>query len=219
MKNRVMISLASLGILVLLTGGCGGKPLATSSPVAADLVSTAEPGDDSGRFLYDSHGECAEIQPDGKYCEMHGGHINHEGVWIQPTQLSREEGLAGVTVAVVPAKESVMDQPGNGPDLSGMKGRVIPLAITLDTHTGDISDLDLNGRVFLVDATGTEIPGIARQIYESAHHPVFVIVFPKLDSKGESLEDPAYQPVSVVVRGVGAVPERMLQVRLEPVRP
>jgi hypothetical protein len=95
-----------------------------------------------------------------------------------------------------------------------MVGNVIPFAITLDTHVGDISELDLNGRVFLVDASGTEIPGMARQTYDSAHHPIFVVAFPKLDSYGKPLDDPAQQPLSVVVRSVGMTPERLLKIRL-----
>lgn len=224
MRNRFKMAVMAISIMSLLIVSACSKPQGTAGDPALSHGEhefekihhqmSDETGQAVEHLLYDSHAECAELQPSGEYCEMHGGHSNHGGVWIEPTQLSREDGLTGIIVSIIRAGDSSLYQPGNGPDLSGLVGNVLPFAITLDTHAGDISKLDLNGRVFLVDAAGTEIPGMARQIYDSAHHPVFVVAFPKLDSYGKPLDDPAQQPLSVVVRGVGVTPERFLKIRL-----
>lgn len=127
-------------------------------------------------------------------------------------QISREEGGdAAITVTVTRAEDAILDQPGHGPDLAAMKGRVLPFAIALDTHAGDISKLDLNGRVFLRDSSGMEIPGMARQISADSHHTAFAVAFPKLDSQGRPLDDPAQKRITLLVRGVGAANERILE--------
>lgn len=224
MSNRFNLAVVAISMTsLLMLSGCGQSPSAGGEPIVSDGAQlpekihhqiSDETGDAIEHLIYDSHAECAELQPSGEYCEMHGGHSNHGGVWIEPTQLSREDGLTGIIVSIIRAGDSALYQPGTGPDLSGLVGNVLPFALTLDTHAGDISALDLNGRVFLVDSSGTEIPGMVRRTYDSAHHPVFVVAFPKQDSYGKPLDAPAVQPLSIVVRDVGVTPERLLKIRL-----
>ncbi|HYF92973.1 MAG TPA: hypothetical protein VD969_12100 [Symbiobacteriaceae bacterium] len=126
--------------------------------------------------------------------------------------ISRESGgNSAITVTVRPTGDQVLDQPGTGPDLSGLKGRVLPFAITLDTHAGNIAKLDLNGRVFLRDAAGTELPAMVRQLSSSAHHTTHVAAFPKLDSRGKPLGDPSQGRLQIVIREVGQMQERVLE--------
>lgn len=127
-------------------------------------------------------------------------------------QVSREAGGdEAITVTATRGGEPLLAQPGIGPDLSGMAGKVLPFAIALDTHAGDLSDLDLNGRVFLRDSTGVEIPGIVKQTSRSAHHTSYVAAFPRLDSRGVPLDDAEQGSITLVVRGVGAERERILK--------
>lgn len=126
-------------------------------------------------------------------------------------QISREDGgQKGITVSAARTGDEVLSQPGVGPDLSTMKGRVLPFAVTLDTHEGDIGSLDLNGKLFLREGAGVEIPGIVRQLSTASHHTEYVVAFPKLDSRGKALDDPSQERLTLVVRGVGQSAERVL---------
>ncbi|HYG60885.1 MAG TPA: hypothetical protein VD902_22635 [Symbiobacteriaceae bacterium] len=126
--------------------------------------------------------------------------------------ISRESGgNAAITVTVRQAGDQLLDQPGIGPDLSGMKGRVLPFAIALDTHDGDISKLDLNGKVFLRDASGTELPAMVKQLSTSSHHTTYAAAFPSMDSSGKPLDDPAQGSLQILIRGVGQMQERVLE--------
>lgn len=140
--------------------------------------------------------------------------------WTGPTadtapgaaQVSREPGGdEAITVTATRGGETLLAQPGTGPDLSAMAGKVLPFAIALDTHDGDLADLDLNGRVFLRDSSGMEIPGIVKQTSRSAHHTSYVAAFPRLDSRGIPLDQPDRGSITLVVRGVGAEKERILK--------
>jgi|GEM_PF-3943382 len=126
--------------------------------------------------------------------------------------ISRESGGNGaITVTVRRTGDQVLDQPGNGPDLSGMKGRVLPFAITLDTHAGDIAKLDLNGKVFIRDASGTELPAAVRQLASSSHHTTYAAAFPLMDSRGKVLDDPSQGSLQIVIKEVGQTQKRVLE--------
>ena len=127
-------------------------------------------------------------------------------------QISREDGgQHAITVSAARTGDAALNQPGVGPDLSTMKGRVLPFAVTLDTHEGDIGSLDLNGKLFLREGAGVEIPGIVRQLSTASHHTEYVVAFPRLDSRGKALDDPSQERLTLVVRGVGQSTERVLQ--------
>lgn len=126
-------------------------------------------------------------------------------------QVSRDPSDMGVDVSVTRARDELLDQPGIGRDLAALKGQVLPFAIAVDTHMGDISHLDLNGKVFLKDSAGIEIPGMVKQLSIDEHHTSYVAVFPKQDSYGKSLDGPGQQNLVMVVKEVGGVPQRVLQ--------
>lgn len=135
-------------------------------------------------------------------------------------QVSREPGgSAAITISVTRSSEGVLEQPGLGPDLAAMRGHVLPFAIAVDTHGGDVTGLDLNGRVFIRDATGLEIPGIVRQLSAEDHHTTYVAVFPRLDNLGRPLDGPTQGELRMIIRGVGSLPERVLTWHLQPLVP
>lgn len=130
--------------------------------------------------------------------------------------VSREVGgNTAVSVTVRRVGDELLLQPGIGPDLSGFRGKVLTFAFALDTHDGDIANVDLNGKIFIRDSAGVEIPGMARQLSTSTHHTTYAAAFPKLDSRGTPLDAPENKKLTIIIKDVGALKERVLEWNLQ----
>jgi hypothetical protein len=89
MKYRFRMTVIAISIMGLLILSACSKPQGTAGDPATSHGEHAfekihhqmsdETGEALEHLLYDSHPECAELQPSGEYCEMHGGDSNHGG--------------------------------------------------------------------------------------------------------------------------------------------
>jgi YVTN family beta-propeller protein len=65
----------------------------------------------------------------------------------------------------------------------------IAFQISLTTHSGDLSSLELDKNTFLVDTNGTKIkPAEWTILSNDAHHPLYLVTFPKNKSMDITLE-------------------------------
>jgi hypothetical protein len=102
--------------------------------------------------------------------------------------LTQRDGRGAVTVAVTLA----------GPPEVGVPIRV---TIGLDTHAGSLDDVVFERAVAFRTPDGAEVaPTRVEGVKGSGHHRQAVVVFPPVTQRG---------PVSVVVRNVGGIGERI----------
>ncbi len=64
-----------------------------------------------------------------------------------------------------------------------------PFVFTVNTHSGDIRDWDLEGRLSVVDEKGTRYPAVVRQTLSSRHHTTWLSLVPRYDQQGGLLVD------------------------------
>lgn len=85
----------------------------------------------------------------------------------------------------------------------------LAVQVKLDTHAVDLEQYQLEKLAVLRDAQGREVEALA---IESAsgdgHHRQAVLTFPAIDADGKPLLSPETEGLTLVLRGVGGVPER-----------
>jgi Spy/CpxP family protein refolding chaperone len=118
-----------------------------------------------------------------------------------PQPLTREDTQGGVTVR---ATLLTPDKPR--PD------GTLAMQLTLDTHAVDLDPYALETLAVLRDSRGREVPALG---FESpsggGHHREGVLSFPGTDARGQPLLSPEATAVTLIVRGIGGVPERVFQ--------
>lgn len=89
----------------------------------------------------------------------------------------------GQTVNSIEVNISHIENEADINDFEANLNENIVVRLALTTHSGNISELDLESNIFLVDANGNRFKP-ENWLVESkdAHHPSYVAVFPKVDS-------------------------------------
>ena len=129
------------------------------------------------------------------------GHVQSTqgGAGTQP--LTQEDTQGGVTVS---ATLLTPDKPR--PD------GTLAVQVTLDTHAVDLDPYALEKLAVLRDGQGREVPALRLESPSgSGHHREGVLSFPAMDAGGKSLVSPEAKAVTLVVRGIGGIPERVFQ--------
>jgi hypothetical protein len=118
-----------------------------------------------------------------------------------PQPLTQEDPQRGITVS---ATLLTPDKPR--PDAT------LAVQVTLDTHTVDLDPYALEKLAVLRDGRGRELPALGLESPSgSGHHREAVLSFPATDASGQPLVSPEAKAVTLIVRGIGGIPERVFQ--------
>ncbi|HEU0020812.1 MAG TPA: hypothetical protein VFR55_03960 [Dehalococcoidia bacterium] len=118
----------------------------------------------------------------------------------------REDAGAGsVTFAATPAEPTYLADKGHPRDHWGF-------VVQLDTHSVDLTGLDLVDLTMLRDGQGREFKPVAWQgLSEDSHHRSGLLVFSSQDAGGPLLSNHNSRPLELVLRDVAGVKKRMLR--------
>jgi hypothetical protein len=118
-----------------------------------------------------------------------------------PQPLTQEDTQGGVTVS---ATLLTPDKPR--PD------GTLAVQVKLDTHAVDLDPYALEKLVVLRDGQGQEVPARGLEAPSgNGHHREGMLSFPATDASGKPLLSPEAKAVTLIVRGIGGIPERVLQ--------
>jgi Spy/CpxP family protein refolding chaperone len=137
---------------------------------------------------------------------MSGGGIGGETQSAQaaagtPQPLTQEDTQGGITVS---ATLLTPDKPR--PD------GTLAVQVKLDTHAVDLDAYVLEKLAVLRDGQGREVPALRLESPSgSGHHREGVLSFPATDAGGKPLVSPEAKAVTLIVRGIGGIPERVFQ--------
>jgi Spy/CpxP family protein refolding chaperone len=118
-----------------------------------------------------------------------------------PQPLTQENAQGGVTVSATLLT----------PDKPRPDGK-IAVQVQLDTHAVDLDPYPLEKLAVLRDGQGREVPTLGLESPSgSGHHREGVLSFPATDVGGKPLVSPEAKAVTLILRGIGGVPERVFQ--------
>ncbi len=121
-----------------------------------------------------------------------------------PQHLTQENTQGAVTVSATLLN----------PDKPRLDGTLAVL-VKLDTHSIDLDSYQLEKVAILRDAQGREIQALGLEsLSGSGHHREGVLTFPGTDTDGKPLLSPEAKTVTLILRGVGGVPERVFRWQL-----
>jgi Spy/CpxP family protein refolding chaperone len=121
-----------------------------------------------------------------------------------PQNLTQEDKRGAVTVTATLLT----------PDKPRTDGK-LAVQIKLDTHAVDLDPYQLERLSFLRDAQGREIQAVALESPSgSGHHREGVLTFPGTDAGGKPLLSPEAKSLSLILRGIGGVEERVFRWQL-----
>jgi Spy/CpxP family protein refolding chaperone len=137
---------------------------------------------------------------------MTGGGIGGQAQSAQggagtPQPPTQEDTQGGVTVS---ATLLTPDKPR--PD------GTVAVQVKLDTHTVDLDQYSLEKLAVLRDVQGRELPALGLESSSgSGHHREAVLSFPATDASGRPLLSSEAKAVTLILRGIGGIQERVLQ--------
>lgn len=136
----------------------------------------------------------------------------HAATGQTPAQATRTEVQGGITVKAVFATSAYFRANPTDP-LTGKVDpeRSIVFAITLDTHSGDLSKFDFVKNVTLRNDRGQQVtPSGWVATADGAHHRAGGLVFSRTDQAGRAMDAQA-KALELIVRDLGGVSERTLR--------
>jgi Spy/CpxP family protein refolding chaperone len=121
-----------------------------------------------------------------------------------PQHLTQEDKQGGVTVS------ATLLTP-NKPRTDG----VLAVQVKLDTHAVDLDQYQLETLALLHDAQGREVQALGIESPSgSGHHREGVLTFPGTDATGKPLLTPETKSLTLILRGIGGVSERVFRWQL-----
>lgn len=168
------------------------------------MVIPAQSGMMGQRPMGQSEG-AAESSPRGM---MGGGMEGQQQSPIQiagsPQALTQEDKQGAVTAS---ATLLTSDKPR-------MDGK-LAVQVKLDTHAVDLDQYQLEKLAFLRDAHGHEVQALGLESPSgSGHHREGVLTFPGTDASGKPLLSPEAKSLTLILRGIGGVSERVFHWQL-----
>lgn len=129
-----------------------------------------------------------------------------------PAQTVRTDSSSGITVKAVYLTTAALKENPRDPLYGKVDpDRTIVFAVTLDTHSGDLSAWDILKNTVLRNDRGQQVaPQRWVAIADGTHHRAGGLVFPRTDQAGRAIDAEA-KTLELVVRGLGAGPERVLR--------
>jgi hypothetical protein len=128
------------------------------------------------------------------------------------SQTTRSDSQSGITIKAVYATAAYFKANPN----DALAGKVDPerhilFVINVDTHSGDLSGYDFAKNAMLRNDRGQRVaPQRWLATADEAHHRAGVLIFPRIDQAGRTIETEA-KTLELVVRGLGGVAERTLR--------
>jgi len=120
-------------------------------------------------------------------------------------ELREDTGAGGVTFAATPAESAYLAAQGQPADRWGF-------LVQLDTHSVDLTDLDLLSLTILRDGRGREFRPIVWQgLDEGAHHRSGLLIFSSRDTDGQLTPAQGGGYLELVLKDVAGVKERVLR--------
>jgi hypothetical protein len=121
-----------------------------------------------------------------------------------PQNLTQEDKQGAVTVTATLLT----------PDKPRADGK-LAVQIKLDTHAVDLDHYQLEKLALLRDPQGQEIQAVGLESPSgSGHHREGVLTFPGTDASGKLLLSPEAKSLTLIVRGIGGVQERIFRWQL-----
>jgi Spy/CpxP family protein refolding chaperone len=121
-----------------------------------------------------------------------------------PQNLTQEDKQGAVTVT---ATLLTPDKPRTDGNLG--------VQVTLETHAVDLDQYQLEKLAVLRDAQGGEIQAVGFESPSgSGHHREGVLTFPGTDASGKPLLSPEAKSLTLILRGIGGISERVFQWQL-----
>jgi Spy/CpxP family protein refolding chaperone len=121
-----------------------------------------------------------------------------------PQQLTQEDTQGAVTVSATLLT----------PDKPRTDGK-LAVQVKLDTHAVDLDQYQLEKLAVLRDAQGYEIQAVGLESPNgSGHHREGVLTFPGTDGNGKPLLSPEAKSLTLILRGIGGVSERVFRWQL-----
>jgi Spy/CpxP family protein refolding chaperone len=100
------------------------------------------------------------------------------------------------------------------PDKTREDGK-LAVQVKLDTHAVDLDQYQIEKLAALRDGLGREIPAAGLESASgSGHHREGVLTFPGADASGKPVLSPEAKTLTLIMRGIGGVPERMFRWQL-----
>ncbi|MBI2875054.1 MAG: sulfite exporter TauE/SafE family protein [Firmicutes bacterium] len=140
------------------------------------------------------------------------------GVWLSPrldqgSTLSKvDSGLRRadeITVTVTLVNDELARRSAFRETIEKYREVTIPFIVALDTHAGDITGVNLDGKITLRDDQGIEYPAMGRPYLSTDHHNLYLVLLPRYDRKGLPIDGPD-RSFEIMVRGVGLQKERVI---------
>lgn len=121
-----------------------------------------------------------------------------------PQNLTQQDAQGAVTVEVTLLT----------PDKPRADGK-LAVRVKLDTHAVDLDQYRLEQLAVLRDAQGREISALGLESPSgSGHHREGVLTFPGTDASGKPVLGPEAKALTLILRGIGGVPERVFRWQL-----
>jgi hypothetical protein len=121
-----------------------------------------------------------------------------------PQNLTQEDTQGAVTVTATLLT----------PDKPRTDGK-LAVQVKLDTHAVDLDQYQLEKLALLHDALGREVQALGLESPSgSGHHREGVLTFPETDASGKPLLSPEAKSLTLILRGIGGVQERMFRWQL-----
>ena len=121
-----------------------------------------------------------------------------------PQNLTQEDKQGAVTVTATLLT----------PDKPRADGK-LGVQVKLDTHAVDLDQYQLEKLAVLQDAQGREIQAVGLESPSgSGHHREGVLTFPGTDASGKPLLSPEAKSLTLLLRGIGGVEERVFRWQL-----
>jgi hypothetical protein len=129
-----------------------------------------------------------------------------------PDQATRTDNQGGITVKAIYVTSAYLKATPTNP-LAGkvdLKRNVV-FAVTLDTHSGDLSGYDFVKNVTLRNDRGQQLTPVGWvATADGSHHRAGGLLFPRTNQAGRAIDSQA-RVLELVVRGLGGVTERVLR--------
>jgi hypothetical protein len=91
----------------------------------------------------------------------------------------------------------------------------LAVQVKLDTHAVDLDQYQLESLALLRDAQGREIQAVGLESPSgSGHRREGVLTFPGTDASGKPLLSPEAKSLTLILRGIGGVQERIFRWQL-----
>lgn len=111
-------------------------------------------------------------------------------------------GRSNIYFVVTLGTQNYLESLGLWEDVKPRLRTAQAFVITANTHFGNIRDLSLDDKVFLIDEEGNEYPHVGQAKSLTTHHNTYLVFFPRYDMYGKPLFERENGKFDIVIRDV-----------------